>query len=95
MVCGDYNFLFLLCGAISSSESAIREDAMCAQLVRSIYVIITLLKIYFMRSQREEKKLVPADPSLPHCRFSKVISGALRDHNAGIPSMDAPSYLLP
>lgn len=49
-----------------------REDAMCTQLERSTYVIITLLKISFMRSQREEKKLSPADPLLAHLGSQKL-----------------------
>lgn len=69
---------------ISSSESSIREDAMCAQLVRSTHVTVTLLSVYFRRSLREEKKLFPTDASLAHCTFSKIIYCAFRDHNVRI-----------
>lgn len=69
---------------ISSSASSTREDAMCAQLTRSTYATVTLPRVYFMRSQKEEKKLFPADTSLAHCTFSKIIWCAFRDHNVRI-----------
>ena len=68
-----HNFLFLLCGAMSSSVSSVRDSAICTQLARATCVILTLINMYFMNSQREGKKLFLADTSVTHCRSSTII----------------------